>query len=64
MRLSTKQFCQEEWEWPEGMFVCEKQGGGGAKKASWPIECQGEERGGAVSDVVTSLLQAVHFSHS
>ncbi len=24
LRLSTKQFCQEEWEWPEGMFVCEK----------------------------------------
>lgn len=64
LRLSTKQFCQEEWEWPDRVFVCEKQGVGGAREAIWPIECQGKERGGAVSDVVSSLLQAVHFSHS
>jgi len=44
------------------MFVSEKEGG--AREASWPIECQEEERGGAVPDVVSSLLQAVHFSHS
>lgn len=43
LRLSKKQFCQEEWEGSERMFVCVRErGGGGAREASWPIECKEE----------------------